>query len=361
MDKYYEAQLAAKGKNDEWSNFLCLVDASVMVKKVEDDIIEIEKKKKKKTTSPLAKRSYSQQNHESLDGASTSSSLLDLNQVPTDSSTRDAYRRFISSSDAKTPQNPDEEERRAKKGKSKIVSEDLSKKKTLFDHVPRKIRSTLRQTEFENLNGASTSSSSQETKTPPNPIYKSSPSSCLTESTSSKKLAVQQSSSGGKSKRAKFVFLPRRMHREMPEWILEVIRDMDGVGEPRLIFETELSASDVNQGQSRLLIPFNKLLRNDFLTLAECIALAKVAPIGNRKEEDNFGVGTILVNQRSQKFGLRIKRYEMKKESGLGTSNYALNYDWNYVVKKNHLEKGSKISLWTFRCREILCFALETR
>lgn len=373
MDNYYDPQHAAAGK-DEWSKFFVFVDAAVMVKEVEDEI-----KKKEKTKSSSAKGSYSQQNHEILNGASTSSSLIDLNQAPTDSTTRDEYRRFISSSSfiqssfkTKNPQNPPCSE---PKGTSKIVSQEyddeLNKKKTLFDYVPRKIRSAIRYPEqnFENLNGASTSSSSlfnlgrfesekTETKSPPKPTYKYSPSSCLTESTSRKKRAVPQSSSGGKSKKAKFVPLPPRMPREMPEWILQVIRDMNGVEDPRLIFETGLSASDVNQGQCRLLIPFNKLLRNDFLTPAECRALAKVAP--TRKDDENIGVGSILVNQRSQKFGLRFKKYMMKKKSGLGTSNYALNYDWNYVVEKNHLKVTSKIRLWTFRCRGILCFALET-
>ncbi|CAG7891048.1 unnamed protein product, partial [Brassica rapa] len=41
-----------------------------------------------------------------------------------------------------------------------------------------------------------------------------------------------------------------------------------------------------------------------------------------------------------------------------GPWNYALVCGWNDVVKANGLKDGDNISLWSFRCRGVLCFAL---
>jgi len=126
---------------------------------------------------------------------------------------------------------------------------------------------------------------------------------------------------------------------------------------PRLIFERTLFNSDVKSGLSRLLIPFQQLIRNDFLTPAECRAIQKDE---DNEDDKNIGVGTILVNQRSKMWGLRFKIWAMEKDSGHGTLNYILNWGWNDVVKGNGLKAGDNISLWTFRCRGVLCFPLET-
>lgn len=270
-----------------------------------------------------------------------------------------------------------DEEQRRKKGKSKIVIEEEDDKRFLFlDYVPRKIRSSLRypKRNYENHNGASTSSSSSsslhhllcfepcsslyyntadDTKSPPTPNSKSS---CLTESTGRKRRASQARSNSGKFKKTKVASLPR-IARETPEWLVEVMREMNIDEDPMLVFERSLSASDINANLSRLLIPFNMLTRNDFLTPAESQAIER-----EDVEEENIGVGTILVNEKSKMWGLRFKIWVMeKKNSGNGTLNYALNWGWNDVVKGNNLKAGHEISLWSFRCRGVLCFALEHR
>ncbi|CAL9224365.1 unnamed protein product [Arabidopsis halleri] len=314
----------------------------------------------RKIRSSLVKKRYTQQNP---NGASTSSSsLLDLNLITTDSETENLQ----------NPSSDDEplvcdEEQRAKKGKSKIVCDedyDDESENRLFE---KNVKRFLREN-FDNLNGASTSSSllnlhclepSTETKDPPNPSYQSSsPSSCLTENTSRKRRVVQQRKSKGGFKKAKVVLYPCAA-RETPEWVFQVMRYMNADAEnPRLIFERTLFNSDVNSNLSRLLIPFQKLIRNDFLTPSECRALERDE---DNEDEENIGVGTILVNQRFKMWGLRFKIWVMeKKDSGHGTLNYTLNWGWNDVVKGNNLKAGDKISLWTFRCRGVLCFALDT-
>ncbi|XP_010445611.1 PREDICTED: putative B3 domain-containing protein At5g35780 [Camelina sativa] len=176
--------------------------------------------------------------------------------------------------------------------------------------------------------------------------------------TSGKRPAVQQRK-GDNFKKEKVASFPRRTDTDAPVWIFQVMRRMIAdAANPLLIFERGLTPTDVKTTQCRLLIPCQQLIRNDFLTPRESRAINKEEYIEN--DDDTIGVGTILVNQRCEKWGLRFKLWPMEKETGHGTLNYALNWAWNDVVKGNNLKAGDKISLWTFRCRGVLCFALET-
>lgn len=80
------------------------------------------------------------------------------------------------------------------------------------------------------------------------------------------------------------------------------------------------------------------------------------------EEGDKPGVGVILMNQKAEKWFLLLKRWKMtkKKNSENRTLNYALSCGWNDVVKGNGLKDKDKISLWSFRFEEVLCFALGT-
>ncbi|CAF1923846.1 unnamed protein product [Brassica oleracea var. botrytis] len=126
-----------------------------------------------------------------------------------------------------------------------------------------------------------------------------------------------------------------------------------------LIFEKTLSVSDVNPNQSRFLIPFKKLKRNDFLTQEESSFLEQDE---NKKGMKKPGVEALLVNERSQTWSLVFKRWVMKKEkdSQNGSLNYVLNRGWNDIVKDNKLKANDKISLWSFRFDGVLCFSLVT-
>ncbi|KAG5391292.1 hypothetical protein IGI04_032833, partial [Brassica rapa subsp. trilocularis] len=88
------------------------------------------------------------------------------------------------------------------------------------------------------------------------------------------------------------------------------------------MFET-----DVKPSQSRLSIPFHKLIQK-------------------------WCLGVVLVDQGAKKWGMFLRRWEMN-----GSWNYALVCGWNDVVKANGLKDGDNISLWSFRCRGVLCFA----
>ncbi|KAG7591078.1 B3 DNA binding domain [Arabidopsis thaliana x Arabidopsis arenosa] len=280
-------------------------------------------------------------------------------------------------------------EQRARKGKAKIVSKEEdnvfikkkkedddkeSEKKKFFSHVPRKIRPALRypQPNFENPNGASTSSSSPfsstlslenyipeykktEMKNPSNPNHQWSPSPWLMEYTSPtemREMLLQRRCSGG-FKRPKVSFIPRRT-REMPWWQFQVMRDMNGE-DLTLILEKTLSKSDVNPTMGRLLMPYNSLIRNDFLTPEERSIIEE--DIDN-DDDEKMEVGAILVDPRFEKWGVVLKKWEVGNHSGNVSWNYCLTCGWNDVVKANDLKDGDNIGVWAFRCGGILCFAL---
>ncbi|XP_010446025.1 PREDICTED: B3 domain-containing protein At5g38500-like [Camelina sativa] len=341
---------------DMWSNLFLLVDTALMVQEEEQRRRRGEEDSDKsffhlfprKKRSSLVIRRYTQQNPNDGTSMMFSSSSLDDHEK-------------------KNTQNPsflDAELLRAKKGKSKIVCEDydyLRETTRLFEkNMKRLVRRNL-----DDLNNGSSSSflnlrcynypslllgyntaKSENTETN-DPSYEP----CLKENTttSRKRRAVQQRK-GGKFKKAKVASFTKRTDTDAPEWIFQVMRRMRAdAANPLLIFERCLTPTDVKSAQSRLLMPFQQLIRDEFLTPGESRAI-----------DETIGVGTILVNQRCEKWGLRFKLWPMEKETGHGTLNYALNWGWNDVVKGNNLNAKDKISLWTFRCRGVLCFALET-
>ncbi|XP_056851250.1 putative B3 domain-containing protein At3g24850 isoform X2 [Raphanus sativus] len=230
--------------------------------------------------------------------------------------------------------------------------------KRIFDLFKRKPRSSVKKP-LQNPNGASTSSSShlfdlnkipsEKTKNPPNPSsLSSSSSSCLTENNTSsrKRRAVQEGKRSFKKPKVSTLFTWEG--KDTPDWMLQLMRDTKGAQDPMLIFEKTLFETDVKPSQSRLSIPFHKLIRNDFLTPAESRIIEE--DINNREK---MGLGAVLVDQGTKKWGVFLKRWEMN-----GSWNYALVCGWNDVVKANGLKYGDSISLWSFRCRGVLCFAL---
>ncbi|CAE5971606.1 unnamed protein product [Arabidopsis arenosa] len=327
-----EVHLTASGKA-LWSNLCVLVDAAVMLYEKEQrrkTVSEAEEESQKrifclfprKTRSSLVKR------QQKLNGflTSTSSSLIDLNQFPTDSETEQNHLQLLSSScfipadsETKTLQNP---------------SSEPCSSLVLFDYKMAESEKT-------------------ETKDPLNPNSPCSLSLCLTENTSRKRRAVEQRKRIGGVKKAK-VSPFSQTARDTPEWLVKVMRDMKEAKDAKLIFEKTLFVTDVNPTQNRLSMPFNNLLRNDFLTSVESKIINE--DINNNKK---IGVGAILVDQRCEKWGVMLKRWEMKKESGKGSWNYNLICGWNDIVEANGLKEGDNISLWSFRCCGVLCFAME--
>ncbi|AEE27920.1 B3 domain protein (DUF313) [Arabidopsis thaliana] len=264
-----------------------------------------------------------------------------------------------------------DEEQRARKGKAKIVCkeedhvfikkkekyEEESEKREFFSHVPRKIRPALRypQPNFENPNGASSSLNlpfeedyymaeyykKTETINPPNPYHQWSPSSFLTEYTHPRMLEVLHRCGFNRP----VVTCYSRTAREMRWWLRQVMKDMRAE-DLTLILEKTLSTTDViTTTHGRFSMHFNRLISNDFLKPEERSILEE-----DTYNDETMGVGAILVDQRSQKWSVILKRWGQ---------NYFLSCGWNDVVKANKLKAGDDICLWAFRCDGVLCFAMR--
>ncbi|CAH8388179.1 unnamed protein product [Eruca vesicaria subsp. sativa] len=254
------------------------------------------------------------------------------------------------------------EQQRKRTTEKKTVSWKQEDEQRIFFHFPRKPRSSSVKKPLQNLIiGASTSSSSllfdlnkipTEKTNPQNPSssLSSSSSSCLTENnnTSRKRRALQEGKKRSFKKPKVSPLFSSWEGKDTPDWIVQLMRSMKGAQDPMLIFEKTLFETDVKPSQSRLSIPFQKLVRNDFLTPVETRIIEE--DINNNEK---MGVGAVLVDQGSRKWGVFLKRWEMN-----GSWNYALVCGWNDVVKANGLKDGDSISLWSFRCRGVLCFAL---
>nr|XP_018461408.1 PREDICTED: B3 domain-containing protein At3g25182-like [Raphanus sativus] len=248
-----------------------------------------------------------------------------------------------------------------RKQTSRKEEEDEQRMKRIFDLFQRKPRSSVKKPLLQNPNSASTShlfdlnkipsDTNTLVKNPQNPSFlSSSSSSCLTENNTShrKRRAAQE---GGKRsfKKAKVSPLFTWEGKDTtPDWMLQLMRSTKGAQDPMLIFEKTLFETDVKPSQSRLSIPFHKLIRNDFLTPAESRIIEE-----DISKREKMGLGAVLVDQGTEKWGVFLKRWEMN-----GSWNYALVCGWNDVVKANGLKDGDSISLWSFRCRGVLCFAL---
>ncbi|XP_024010305.1 B3 domain-containing protein At3g25182 [Eutrema salsugineum] len=353
---YYCDHKAVAEKEITSRNCLCLVDAAVMLyeedKKTKTLSAKEEESDKRifrlfprKTRTPVFIRRNPQQN---LNGASSwsSSFLLDPNTIPADSKTRN-------------PQNP-----------NGLSSSSSSSFLLDLNTIPPD------DSETQNPNGASSSSSSffgdykiaarssskmMDMRNSRNPNSQSSLSSCLTENKPHKRRATQDIKPIGKSKKAKVATFSW-IGRETPEWLTLLMKDTNETvvkwGERtdlRLIFERTLFKTDVNPGESRLSMPFNELIQKDFLTPVEFGIIEE-----DINSDKKMGIGAILIDQQNVKWGVMLKRWEMKKDSGRGSWNYALTCGWNEIVKANGLKQGDDISIWSFRWGGLLCFALVT-
>ncbi|XP_010559201.1 PREDICTED: B3 domain-containing protein At3g25182-like [Tarenaya hassleriana] len=111
--------------------------------------------------------------------------------------------------------------------------------------------------------------------------------------------------------------------RETPAWIADAMQRMKGQ-DARLVTEKTLTASDVNRGLSRLLIPFTAIVDEDFLTEEE------------RRWMD--------------------QRYEENRRKAY--AGFEVEKKWNKVVEANGFMEGEVLQLWSFRVQGKLYLAV---
>ncbi|CAH2034827.1 unnamed protein product [Thlaspi arvense] len=416
MSKYYDDHLEAAENDISSRNFCNLVDAAVAlyeeeqhkrllgekdkskshtkVKILSEDEEEQREKSffhlfpRKRRSLVVTKRVWRnpEETHQNVNGASTSSSsLLDLNTIPVDCDPRNPHQCFLSAhSERNHPQNPHssstlpadynaaefETEMRTNPQNpnsqlSCLTEKTSHKRPAVQDRNP----SAARKSKKAKVSPSSSTllidcNTAEFEKTEMTTNAQNRSSSCLRERTSRKRRAVQDRNIS-RARKAKKPMVPSFswIGRAIPECLIPMMESMkktrrtkviegNEVTEgPRLIFEKKLTKTDVKPQQSRLLMPFKTLIRNDFLTPVESSIVAE--------EDDNEeGLGAILVNQQNVKWGLILMRRLMEKKSGRGTLNYALICGWNEIVESNGLKTDDDISIWYFRLRGILCFAL---
>ncbi|VVB07467.1 unnamed protein product [Arabis nemorensis] len=135
--------------------------------------------------------------------------------------------------------------------------------------------------------------------------------------------------------------------RETPEWLVNLMREENGF-DAKLIFEKELTESDVAKHQGRLLIPLNMIVDREFLNEEE-LNIIEQHYNGTHVE----GVGVTLVDSEGQQWDLNLRRWSMKN-----IVYYVLVSGWNNVVVDKRLRSGQTIRLWSFHTPHGLYFAM---
>ncbi|CAN8295387.1 unnamed protein product [Cochlearia groenlandica] len=142
-----------------------------------------------------------------------------------------------------------------------------------------------------------------------------------------------------------------------PKWLLRLMKDMNTTttteDDPILVTQKPLDLNDVDPIQNNLTIPFSSLLRNDFLTFQECQITENI------HNDETMGVGAIIVDQRTKQWTVVLKKRVVKGDSWVSSRSYLLGGEWSDIVKANSLRDDDNISLWSFRRRGILFFALD--
>ena len=126
-------------------------------------------------------------------------------------------------------------------------------------------------------------------------------------------------------------------HMEVPPEVRAYIENIEGSENVKFVIEKKLTATDVNPAQSRLLMPFKQIPRED---------LEMPGP----KEEVAV---RLYVPEKREHYDLVLTEWDMKS-----TRNYSLKKGWNVVVKENQLRKNMVVQIWSFKVGSTLCIFL---
>lgn len=117
------------------------------------------------------------------------------------------------------------------------------------------------------------------------------------------------------------------------------------------VFQKELTMTDVNRHQGRLLVPFNRVQNHGFLSVEERDML--------EKWKNKATIHAALIDPKLNECQINLTRWDMKKkDTGKATCYYSLLTPWSEVVQKNGLQKGDNLQLWGFRKASELGLAL---
>ncbi|XP_057960358.1 B3 domain-containing protein At3g25182-like [Malania oleifera] len=127
------------------------------------------------------------------------------------------------------------------------------------------------------------------------------------------------------------------------------------------VIQKKLSSTDVSRSHNRLSIPLVQVM-SEFLTMKEKNFYLSQRDTSGKKLV-GMEVPLMVDHPHAQDLhvflGIRLKKWDMKKEKGKTSSCYALVSKWNDVVAKTMLQNNMDIQLWSFRRNTQLCFALQ--
>ncbi|GLU07110.1 hypothetical protein SLE2022_240830 [Rubroshorea leprosula] len=126
------------------------------------------------------------------------------------------------------------------------------------------------------------------------------------------------------------------------------IEGYDGNDSVRFVVEKKLENSDIATGQNRFLIPRSQSNLH-FLKAEELRRMEKYRK--SKDSEDDLRV--LLVEPCLKESSISLR--EWCNGSGMA---YLLTRGWSSVVRRNKLNEGDVVQLWTFRCCKQLCLAL---
>ncbi|KAJ8450079.1 hypothetical protein Cgig2_033273 [Carnegiea gigantea] len=121
---------------------------------------------------------------------------------------------------------------------------------------------------------------------------------------------------------------------ELPPKFRQRVLELGG-SDPKLVFQKKLFATDVNRNHGRLTIP----LKQCVLELTRDEVVESVKRDGRGKV---VGFEVMVIEP-----GLKERRMRFKEWKTV--SSYALLGGWNDLVKKNGVEQGDILQLWSFR------------
>nr|GMC46840.1 putative B3 domain-containing protein At3g24850 [Ipomoea batatas]GMC86610.1 putative B3 domain-containing protein At3g24850 [Ipomoea batatas] len=119
----------------------------------------------------------------------------------------------------------------------------------------------------------------------------------------------------------------------------------------KLVIQKELTETDVKSSQNRLSIPAS-LVREEFLTEEEHLLLCQ------HNGKNVCSIEVPLITPMMEVATGSLRRWEMKKESGVFSVSYVIANTWNAIRRRNKFESKMIVQLWAIRVDVDLWMAL---
>ncbi|GLU12014.1 hypothetical protein SLE2022_287230 [Rubroshorea leprosula] len=114
--------------------------------------------------------------------------------------------------------------------------------------------------------------------------------------------------------------------------------------EPILLIQKSLTNTDVENGQSRLSIPFGQVK-----TMQACNFLNSVEMMIVSSKSNGGVVVKTFIEPSVEVSEMVFNKWDMRKSTGNGSPMFVLINKWNDVRERNQLNKGDVVQVWGFK------------